>query len=712
MRRSQPRFRELLKEALKYFADAGFTSEADLEEWLLRLHRSLEAELPTDSEERRQITVILSAVFNRDVLHGGIAKKVPGISRYTLDRIAPSLRAELDRRIWASADLIKLNKAAATQKTLQRFSGWVTSVPRGGSATTNIREAAGDVMKSVAQLKFERRRVAIDQGHKLSAAVAHVVAQGQGAIACIWHDRGEYDRGYDARPEHIARSGKIFLVRDSWAMNEGLVKKGGLKYTDEIEGVAELPFCFPGSTRVPLAAGVRVGYRRWYSGELTEIVTASGKTLRATPNHPMLTPHGWVACGALKESDDLIEVREERIDGSVAKTANDDAVPTIAEVFGALEKAGKAREVSGRRDQFHGDGSECDVDIVDADRPLTFDFVTARAKGGYQLSLAESYLRRAATRALQFLIEASTLLAARFVGGLNAIASPFGSATLQMNSGSIFHASNRATSGFDPSGNRESADAEFGGERLHGLAGLVAPSKIVSVKRLDFTGHVYNLQTATGYYAAEGIISHNCSCWYEYVTSPRNVPPELLTAKGRAWVDGRGWVAGIGPQSARHDSAVRADPDAAGADVELNPTPAQLESGNYRKGHVRIAGVDVAIETPRNALRRGVGADGRPWSVAMPAHYGYVKRTVGADSEQLDCYIGPNVDAPMVWVVDQLDARTGEFDEHKAMIGFNSRAEALSIYSLGFSDGMGSKRIGGVRELTVEEFKRWEPAFA
>ena len=70
-----------------------------------------------------------------------------------------------------------------------------------------------------------------------------MVAQGQGAIAGIWHDRGEYDHGYDARPEHLARSGKLFLVRDSWALTEGLIKKGGLTYMDEIEQVAELPYC-------------------------------------------------------------------------------------------------------------------------------------------------------------------------------------------------------------------------------------------------------------------------------------------------------------------------------------------------------------------------------------------------------------------------------------------------------------------------------------
>jgi hypothetical protein len=68
------------------------------------------------------------------------------------------------------------------------------------------------------------------------------VAHGSGAIAAIWHDRGEHDHGYNARPAHLARSGKLFFIRDSWAMTEGLVKRGG-PYTDEQEQPAELPYC-------------------------------------------------------------------------------------------------------------------------------------------------------------------------------------------------------------------------------------------------------------------------------------------------------------------------------------------------------------------------------------------------------------------------------------------------------------------------------------
>ena len=235
----------LLLEALKQFSERGYTSESELQQWLTRLHAALEFELPSDAETRKELAQALEVIFKRDVIRGGVQKRVEGVSRYTLDRIAPSLRAELDRRIFAGIDLIVLNKEAATQKTLQRFAGWVSSVPRGlGIPEPNTRSVASDILKPIAQLKYEKRRVAIDQGHKLSAAVSHVVAMGNGAIAGTWHDRGVEDRNYDARPEHLARSGKLFLVKGSWAMEQGLIKKGGLEYYDDLpDQAATLPFC-------------------------------------------------------------------------------------------------------------------------------------------------------------------------------------------------------------------------------------------------------------------------------------------------------------------------------------------------------------------------------------------------------------------------------------------------------------------------------------
>lgn len=150
------------------------------------------------------------------------------------------------------------------------------------------------------------------------------------------------------------------------------------------------------------------------------------------------------------------------------------------------------------------------------------------------------------------------------------------------------------------------------------------------------------------------------------------------------------------------------------ADVDLGtsrdkpaPTEAQKKAGNYAKDHLKIGGLDVSIENAKGSERTGRGKDGKKWSVTMPAAYGYIKRTTGADGDQVDVYVGDNPESDRVYIVDQVDHETGEFDEHKAMLGFTSRKEALETYVRGFSDGAGPDRIGNVREMSMDEFRGW-----
>jgi hypothetical protein len=140
------------------------------------------------------------------------------------------------------------------------------------------------------------------------------------------------------------------------------------------------------------------------------------------------------------------------------------------------------------------------------------------------------------------------------------------------------------------------------------------------------------------------------------------------------------------------------------------PTKAQAEAGNYPMGHVAIGGLNVSIETPKGRIRRGVGPDGRKWQVTMPAHYGYLKGTEGADGDHVDCYLGPHAhrahELP-VHVVDQCDANTGAFDETKCMLGFPTKSAAVATYDAGFSDGRGADRRGAITTVPFAEFKQW-----
>ena len=137
------------------------------------------------------------------------------------------------------------------------------------------------------------------------------------------------------------------------------------------------------------------------------------------------------------------------------------------------------------------------------------------------------------------------------------------------------------------------------------------------------------------------------------------------------------------------------------------PTPSQVRAGNYKKHHLKLHGLDVAIENPRFSERHGVDKDGTPWSSILPAHYGYVKRTEGADGDHVDIYIGPHEESDQVFVVDQLDADTGNFDEHKCIFGALGLTQARELYLAGFSDGKAEKRLGKITPASVDEFKQW-----
>lgn len=166
----------------------------------------------------------------------------------------------------------------------------------------------------------------------------------------------------------------------------------------------------------------------------------------------------------------------------------------------------------------------------------------------------------------------------------------------------------------------------------------------------------------------------------------------------------KSWLAEGAPTPATPTKAEVAD---AAADADTNPTDGQKEAGNYELGHIAWNGLDISIENAKGSERSGTDSDGETWSVTMPAHYGYIKRTEGADGDHVDVYIGDMPDSDNVVIVNQIDPATGKFDEHKVILGTGSTAAALRIYEGGFSDGSGKARNGSHSATSVEGFKNW-----
>lgn len=136
------------------------------------------------------------------------------------------------------------------------------------------------------------------------------------------------------------------------------------------------------------------------------------------------------------------------------------------------------------------------------------------------------------------------------------------------------------------------------------------------------------------------------------------------------------------------------------------PTQAQIEAGNYKKGHITLHGLDIAIENPAGSVRKGVDETGKAWQTELAHHYGYIKGTIGNDKDHVDVFVGPNHDSGKVFVVDQINPKTGVLDEHKVMMGFDSVVAARSGYLANYDKG-GAKRIGAITETSATDFKQW-----
>lgn len=139
-------------------------------------------------------------------------------------------------------------------------------------------------------------------------------------------------------------------------------------------------------------------------------------------------------------------------------------------------------------------------------------------------------------------------------------------------------------------------------------------------------------------------------------------------------------------------------------ETETDLTPEQKESGDYKKGHVKIQDFDIAIENPKGSVRSGVDKDGKEWSQEMHNTYGYFEGTKGKDSDDVDCFIGPNPLSEDIFVIDQLD-KDGNFDEHKVMFGFDSSEEAREAYLSNYEEGWTG--LGDITKVNVEDFRKW-----
>ncbi|MFD3717267.1 phage minor capsid protein [Streptomyces sp. NPDC058674] len=274
------------------------------------------------------------------------------------------------------------------------------------------------------------------------------------------------------------------------------------------------PNCFPGDVLVTAPSGVRAADSRWYEGDLVVIHTASGNELSVTPNHPVLTPEGWVAAGEIQVGGRVLRYGEgvERVDG--VGPGYEKVPARIGDVFDALRQAFPVGSVHvpGAAEQFHGDGFDADVEVVLAEGLLADGREPA---GAEQLGYGQLLAGGAGAGAL--LADGSSFEVLASAGhAANGVMCPrhLGGSGLGAHGGPLaglgFTTADSGTAFADPATDGSLADAEGGRQLALALTSSVSSDQVVNVGRREFAGHVYNLQTGDGWYVAGGLVVHNC----------------------------------------------------------------------------------------------------------------------------------------------------------------------------------------------------------
>ena len=282
------------------------------------------------------------------------------------------------------------------------------------------------------------------------------------------------------------------------------------------------PRCLPGDSLVASGGSVSAGSKRWYEGDVITIETLENK-LTVTPRHPILTDMGWIPACDLKEGSNIFGYSKRDWESFLIDINNENRISTIENVFSSLGIGGFTVPVS--TPDFHNDGGNSDVAVIRTNSEI-MDYIKANVGKPF----TENYF------AIRNIIREITLshlgshaqlgewdvsISGSIVSGFDLAQALLGRHPLPLHrfglgliswSDSIFNKiSPKCTT----------TDTSLFSKAIFGLPGNISLNKVVKIRYTNFSGHVYNLQTSSGMYVANGIITHNCRCWVNHELSIR-----------------------------------------------------------------------------------------------------------------------------------------------------------------------------------------------
>jgi len=317
--------------------------------------------------------------------------------------------------------------------------------------------------------------------------------------------------------------------------------------------------CFAPDTVV--SGRLRAASKAFYSGPMVELETRAGYRLAVTVNHPILTPCGWRPAGALAEGDDLacygVKVKG-FVSGagdnalalpSVLRRAvdNEDMPARIEDVFESLRThRTRPLQIIARLSplDLHGDAERVqgDVHVVRADGLLDNESSVKQRQFMYEFRkelVVSGSTSAANSGGVGFAgLEGAGCAPHRLPGGPalsfddSAIVSPQFT-PLPLDPFRLGPAANLYAVADEEARNSCTADARFIRQLKETDPGTVCFDELVRIRRFEYSGHVYDLETEGGWIVANGIYTSNCRCSVRIVTAIEAKRRGLLDEAGR-----------------------------------------------------------------------------------------------------------------------------------------------------------------------------------
>lgn len=366
--------------------------------------------------------------------------------------------------------------------------------------------------------KFNADRIAITEQGRVSG-VSELMASKEAQAAGVDMKRQWYaSRDGRTRDAHISLDGQRVGVDEPFTLGtmSAMVKGGWPKASMNIR-------CFTGDTNVVSESDIDKIYKRYYLGKIYVINTASGAEFSVTPNHPILTPTGWVKVEALYKGGEVIKIDYRNRFIGIKPDINNRPV-MFDEIFNFFNIRFSFKRTTTIKSDFHGDGVvNSNVDIVFVNGRLLFSIKSFFNKAIKKINFAFSYSIQALFgrgRVFQKLNFIKSFPAHRFVGFFNLVVSLFLRHVLPFQKFRFTLISRLKSFFFKPSIYGDAGDAKGFRKFVDRNSRYMSPDKIIDINVCDFSGHVFNLENKDNVYLINGskkvndyfVVAHNCRC--------------------------------------------------------------------------------------------------------------------------------------------------------------------------------------------------------